>query len=295
MEHRIILFYKYVPISEPERLMERERAVCEVLNLTGRMIIANEGINATLEGTGDAIKAYCQHLKKDRRFKRLDIKETEGTGNAFPRLSIKVRSEIVTTNLGPEIDPRKDTGKHLPPRDLKRWFAEGSEFYIIDMRNDYEYDAGHFRGAHKSGMENFKELHGVAKKYENLKQKKVLTVCTGGVRCEKGSAYLKSQGFTDVYQLEGGIHRYMEEFPGEDFLGTLYTFDGRVTMHFGGDREVVGRCTHCDTLSESYADCGVETCGAHFISCDLCRTLDGIAYCQEHRLTPNELIHSRVT
>jgi UPF0176 protein len=283
MTHSIVLFYNYVTIDDPKALMERERAVCEVLGLKGRMIIATEGVNATLGGTTENIERYIAHMRKDSRFKQVDFKVTEAKSDAFPRLSIKVRSEIVTSNLPPSINPRVDTGRYLEPTELKRWFDEGKEFEIIDMRNDYEHAVGHFKGARKSGMESFKDLPGVAERHSDAKDKTVLTVCTGGIRCEKASAYLKSQGFTDVYQLHGGIHRYMEAYPGQDFLGTLYTFDGRVTMDWGGERQIVGTCTHCGAPSETYADCLDDMCGAHFIVCAECADERGRAHCTLHK------------
>ena len=278
-----ILFYKYVSIDDTASFLERERAVCEVLGLTGRVIIASEGINATLEGTTENIAKYRAHIVKDKRFKYLDIKETAGSGQLFPRLSIKVRDEIVTSHLGAEINPRKDTGTYLEPEELKAWYRDGKEFEIIDMRNDYEYGVGHFKNARPSGMQNFKDISKIAPEHADLKDKTVVTVCTGGVRCEKASAYLKNQGFTNVYQLHGGIHRYMEKFPGEDFLGTLYTFDGRVTMDFGGDREIIGTCALCSATSERFADCLLDSCGAHFIACDACRDKQGRAACKAHQ------------
>lgn len=280
--YSVILFYKYVTIEDPEVFLEREKAVCEVLGLRGRVIIAEEGINATLEGRKDDIARYSAHIKKDKRFRNVDIKETESAGNLFPRLSIKVRREIVSSHLPPAVNPRKDTGTHLPPEKLKKWFEEGKDFEIIDMRNEYEFAVGHFKNSRASGMNNFRDLGKVMPQFADLKEKTVLTVCTGGVRCEKASAYLKTQGFKDVYQLEGGMHRYMEQFPGEDFLGALYTFDGRVTMHFGGVREIVGICAHCNARSEQYADCKDDMCGNHFIACENCRDADGKAYCTSH-------------
>jgi len=282
MKYSIILFYKYVTIDDTKLFLEREKAVCAALCLTGRMIIASEGVNATLEGTAEDIARYRAHLARDKRFKNVDIKETEGKGSLFPRLSIKVRSEIVSSYLPAAVDPRKQTGVHLPPHELKKWFAEGKDFEIIDMRNDFEYAVGHFKGSHASGMDAFRDLPKVAENFEPLKEKTVVTVCTGGVRCEKASAYLQSIGFKNVYQLEGGMHRYMEAYPGEDFDGALYTFDGRVTMDFGGERTIVGKCTHCGLPSEAFADCVEETCGKHFIACDACRNADGKVGCKEH-------------
>ncbi len=282
MSHSIVLFYKYVAIDDPHALMERERAVCDVLGLKGRVIIAHEGINATLGGPTDAIERYVAHMKKDRRFKDVDFKITDAVPDAFPRLSIKVRPEIVTSHLPKDINPSARTGTYLEPAELKKWFESGKDFAIIDMRNDYEYDVGHFKGARRSGMRTFKDIVRTAASNADIKGKTVLTVCTGGIRCEKASAYLQSQGFTDVYQLHGGIHRYMERFPGQDFLGTLYTFDGRVTMDWGGEREIIGKCIHCGASCETYADCLVDTCDAHFIACDTCRKGTSRAYCALH-------------
>lgn len=290
MAYSALLFYQYTRIDDPKTFMDRERAVCEVLELKGRVIIAEEGINATLEGSAAHIEKYIVHLRKDKRFKRTDFKITAGRGDLFPRLSVKVRPEIVTTHLPKEIDPTKDTGVHLTPEQLRRWYEEGKEFEIIDMRNDFEFDVGHFKGSKKSGMAHFRDLVAIAPKLEDMKDKPVLTVCTGGVRCEKASAYLKSIGFNDVYQLEGGLHRYMEKYPGQDFLGTLYTFDGRVTMDWGGDREVVGKCALCGETSETFTDCLLDTCGAHFIACEVCRKGTPRAYCMNHQTEESALL-----
>ncbi|HEV8677621.1 MAG TPA: hypothetical protein VN701_02215, partial [Candidatus Paceibacterota bacterium] len=116
-------------------------------------------------------------------------------------------------------------------------------------------------------------------KLSDLKSKTVLTVCTAGVRCEKMSAYLLHEGFTDVHQLDGGIHTYMEKYPGEDYEGTLYTFDNRLTMDFGGKREVVGKCRLCDAPSERYVNCANNDCHLHFLACEACAPDISAAYC----------------
>lgn len=282
MEFVTILFYKYVKVEDPERLLEREKAVCTVLGLTGRIIIAKEGINATLEGRPDTIEKYVTHIKSDKRFRYAHIKRSVSNGTAFPKLSIRIRPEIVASGLPDTVKPQKDTGIHLAATELKKWLSNGKDFEIIDMRNDYEFAVGHFKNSHESGMENFRDLEKVTPAFSEYKNKPVVTVCTGGIRCEKASAYLKTQGFSQVYQLDGGIHSYMEQFPGEDFMGTLYTFDGRITMDFGGERVVVGHCVHCSGSSETYADCAVEACGNHFVTCNNCRNEDGKALCSTH-------------
>jgi UPF0176 protein len=195
-----------------------------------------------------------------------------------------VRKEIVSLNLGVcDIDPNQITGIHLKPEELHKWFDENKEFYIVDMRNAYEHKVGHFEGSILPPMENFRDLPKVVQQISHLKNKTVLTVCTGGVRCEKASGFLISQGFTDVYQLDGGIVSYMEKYPNEDFAGKLYVFDGRVTMGFYTDdkkHKIVGVCDSCNEPSENYVNCANPVCHRHFINCENClQKNEGKAFC----------------
>jgi UPF0176 protein len=180
-----------------------------------------------------------------------------------------------------EADPQTMTAPYLSPDELRAWYAGGQEFTVIDMRNDYEFASGHFKNSVQPGIRASRELPKALTALEPLKHKKVLTVCTGGVRCESMAAYLIHKGFTDVHQLAGGIHSYMEKYPGKDFLGTLYTFDQRLVMDFGGEREVVGVCHLCGATTEQYADCANDQCHYHFLACSNCRDSAGRAYCSE--------------
>lgn len=275
---QILLFYKYVRVEDPEAFSVwiRERAASH--NLLGRILVAEEGLNGTVEGSYEDTEAFAEELLEDRRFADMNIKRSEGTGDAFPKLAVKVRKEIVGTQFPASVDPTKRTGTHLPAEELKRWFEEEKDFVIVDMRNDYEFRSGHFKGSVNPGLENSRDLPKALPKLESLKDKTVLTVCTGGVRCEKMSAFLLENGFNDVYQLENGMHGYMEKYPGEDFLGSLYTFDKRKTMHFGGDREVIGVCHLCGTKAEKYVNCANDFCHEHFIVCEGCSS-DRSVFC----------------
>lgn len=260
----ILLFYKYTKIEDPKTLMEREKAVCSVLGLKGRILIATEGINGTLEGSNENTKKYIEHILKDKRFKGMNIKESKGTEDlsAFPKLSVKVKEEIVSTKLTKEINPNKKTGIHLDPVELKKWYENNEDFVVVDMRNSYELDSGYFeKTINKEVGFNLNASRDLPHALERSKlrihkDKKIVTVCTGGVRCEKMSAYLISQGFQNVYQLHNGMHAYMEKYPGQDFKGTLFTFDNRLVMDFGGEeREIVGECVVCSKKSENYTNC----------------------------------------
>lgn len=289
--YTILLYYKYVTVENPQALMLSQKALCEKLGLKGRIIVAREGINGTVDGPTEATEAYIEKMRDPNYFggifADIHFKKSEGIVDAhgapissFKRLSVKLRKEIVSLHLDekdPEIgdvNPVHVTGKRLKPEDLHQWIREGREFTIVDMRNDYEHAAGHFKGSILPPLRNFRDLAQVLPDLEKkgLKKKTVLSVCTGGVRCEKASGYLVEHGFDDVYQLDGGIVSYMEKYPGEDFVGSLYVFDGRVTMHFNPKDKhvVVGRCVKCSNPSERFVNCSVPSCHSHFICCESC-------------------------
>lgn len=282
--YQIILYYKYVFIANPAKLVAEQKTLCAELNLKGRILIAPEGINGTLEGTIESISSYCEALKNNPLFSDIDIKKSEGTGSAFPKLMIKVRDEIVSSHLAPGVaDPLRQTGKYLSAEELHNWFEVGKEFYIVDMRNDYETSAGVFENSIPSRLGNFRNLPEVLKNLEHLKDKTIVTVCTGGVRCEKASAFLIENGFADVYQLQNGIVTYMEKYPNQHFKGKLYVFDQRILMGFNTDsaeHQVVGKCLHCKTPSEHFVNCANDDCHLHFICCEACMP-NGTAYCSK--------------
>lgn len=289
---KIILFYKYIDIDNPQKLMEEQRRICQKLGLLGRMIIAREGMNATLEGTEENIKKYCSHLLADPRFSETHIKISDGTGQAFPKLSIKVREEIVSSGVD-GLDWNKWRGKYILSEQLHDWIINGRKFYLVDMRNDYEQKAGYFENSILSNMKNFRDLPKLLPKLKHLKGKTIVTVCTGGVRCEKASGFLVKNGFKKVYQLYGGIVTYMEKYPLEHFKGSLYVFDNRLVMGFNLDdpkREIVGKCASCGKGSENYINCQDDFCHRHFICCTECIRQDNesLRASSSKELTPSQ-------
>jgi UPF0176 protein len=295
--YQIIIYYKYVNITEPEKLVDQQKELCANLNLKGRILIAAEGINGTVEGTIEEIEAYCKDLLAKPEFRDMKIKVTPGTGNAFPKLSIKLRKEIVSSHLGEQdFHPSEFSGKYLSVEELHRWFEEGREFYIIDMRNDYEQKVGHFENSVFSGMTNFRDLGKIIPNIEHLRDKTVVTVCTYGVRCEKASGLLVKYGFADVYQLQDGIGTYMQKYPNHKFLGKLYVFDGRITLGFNTEDpayKVVGKCEHCSRPSENYINCAYPECHKHFICCEDC-LVNGESYCSQNCQIQKESLEVKV-
>ncbi len=280
-EYTIILFYKYIRLEDPEKEKHVQHKLCKELGLKGRVIVAPEGINSTLEGTTENINKYLSEFLADPRFSDTHIKKSAGTGEAFPKLSVRVRKEIVTLGLENDISPNQITGKHLKPEELKKWYESGKKFKIVDMRNDYEFKVGRFKDSLMPDLQNFRDLKKELSKIEDLKDETVLTVCTGGVRCEKASGLLVREGFKDVYQLDGGIVSYMEKFPAQEFEGALYVFDKRILMHFDPEDKhvVVGKCEKCETPSERYVNCKNPMCNKHFLCCENCSEEDGRSFC----------------
>ncbi|GAB4163549.1 MAG: rhodanese-related sulfurtransferase [Candidatus Dojkabacteria bacterium] len=287
MEFQILLFYKYILIQNPKEELKKQEALCKKLNLKCRIIIAKEGINGTLEGSKEATEQYISEMSKDSRFADIHWKKSVGTGKAFPKINIKVRNEIVSLQLGQEdFSPTQITGKYITADELHALYASGEEFYVVDMRNDYEQKIGHFENAILMPMKNFRELPETLKEIEHLKDKKVITTCTGGVRCEKASGFLVKHGFTDVYQLYGGMQTYMGKYPNQHFLGKLYVFDGRVVWGVNTEspeHQILSECELCGAKSDLYVDCSYSHCTnkRHFIACKECFDTDGKIFCSD--------------
>lgn len=267
----IILFYKFVTLADPKAFADVHRVECSRLGLTGRMIVAEEGVNGTFEGTKKNIEVYKEFLKKDLRFSDVLIKESAGTGKAFPKLKIKVRAEVVTLGVG-KFDIKKETATELPAQELEKWYEHNKDFVILDLRNDYEIASGKFERTIDPGLANFRDLPKKIAELKHLKDKKVVTVCTGGIRCEKATCLLKKEGFTDIYQLKDGIHTYMKEYPGKNFKGTLFVFDNRLTTDVVETKNkiVVGKCIYCSSLTENYCSDDSVRPTRKVLCCDVC-------------------------
>lgn len=286
-EWEILLYYKYSNIENPQELVLQQRSICQRLSLKGRIIIAKEGINGTLEGTKINTQKYIDDLTSKEEYRDIHFKRSPGNGTAFPKLKVKLREEIVSAHLGnDDVNPAEITGKYLNPEELRGWIESGKNFYIVDMRNDYEYEVGHFKNSILPKLKNFRDLPKILPEIENIKSETILTVCTGGVRCEKASGYLVSKGFKNTYQLNGGIVSYMEKYPNQDFLGKLYVFDNRVVMGFNIDdpeHQVISKCSKCHLSSDNYIDCRYKHCKGHrhFLACITCLKDDVNNYCSE--------------
>lgn len=278
--YTVLLYYKYVTISDPKTFRDEQFALCERLGLKGRIIISKEGINGTVEGLKENTDKYVATMQADPRFADVDFKESEGTGSVFPKLSVKVRPEIVTLGTGTAEGEFKK-GKYIEPDEFQKWFDEKKDFVVVDMRNDYEHAVGQFENSVLMPVGNFREIPNVVDRFDDLKNKTVVSVCTGGVRCEKATSFLIEKGFTDVHQLHGGMVRYLEKHPGKKFKGSLYVFDGRVAVNYDSPEQhtVIGKCARCGASSEKYINCSNIDCHKHVISCEDC--ISGGSFCSD--------------
>jgi UPF0176 protein len=239
-------FYKFVPIAGPSAFKTEVAAFGCLHGLKGTILIAHEGINATVSGRPEAIAALLGWLRSDARFRDLVSKESFASEHPFRRFKVKVKPEIVTFGHA-GIDPVANAGTYVPP---ERWNAliQDPGVIVIDTRNSYEFDIGTFQGALDPKTQTFREFSTfVGQTLDPSKHHKVAMFCTGGIRCEKATAYMRAQGFRDVYHLEGGILKYLEVIPKEDSLwqGECFIFDERVALEHGVTPGGYELCTEC--------------------------------------------------
>lgn len=272
--HLVLLYYLYTDIEDPITYRDEQRALCEGLELLGRIIVAKEGINGTLSGERANCEAYIKAMHADPRTAKMAFKIDEESEHKFPKLSVKARDEIVTLGLADEdFSPNETTGNHLSPPEW-RDAMEDPNAVILDARNDYEFDLGHFKNAIRPDIGNFKELpEWIREHRELLDGKKILTYCTGGIRCEKFSGFLVREGFDDVNQLEGGIVEYgkHDTVRGKNYDGECYVFDQRITVPVNHvNAKIVSRCIHCNEPSIRYVNCAYAPCNEQHFCCEAC-------------------------
>jgi len=284
---KILLFYAFTPLVDPEAVRLWQRDLGSSLGLGGRIILSKHGINGTVGGDVRAVKMYLRKTREYAPFRDIDVKWSEGTGDDFPRLSVRVRDELVSFGAPDEL--RVDEtgvvggGARLTPEQLHELVAE-KDVTFFDGRNAFEAQIGHFKDAVIPPVSNTREF--VAEldsgRYDHLKDRPVVTYCTGGVRCEVLSSLMISRGFSEVYQLDGGIARYGEAY-GDDGLreGALYVFDKRMSVEFSDHAAVIGTCMACGESSRHMQNCADPACRVQLVVCETCAAAS-VIHCDEH-------------
>ena len=275
---KVILYYAFTPIADPTALMLWQKNLCETLNIKGRIIISEQGINGTLGGKMSDLKKYVKATKDYPGFNKIDFKWSAGTGNDFPKLKIKIKDELVLFGKTDEIKVGEKGiiggGIHLRPEEVDKLVAERSEDVVFfDGRNSFEAKIGRFKDAviaNTSTTRDFiKELD--SGKFDHLKNKAVITYCTGGIRCEILSVLMKNRGFQEVYQIKGGVVRYGNKYGDKShWEGSLFTFDDRLTIDFSNDVKMIGTCKRCEAKTKSFRNCLNDNCHQLVLLCDEC-------------------------
>ncbi|KNY06160.1 oxygen-dependent tRNA uridine(34) hydroxylase TrhO [Microbacterium sp. GCS4] len=285
---KIVLFYVFTPLADPEAVRVWQRDLGEALGLRGRLLISKDGVNGTLGGDLPALKKWARSFRSYAPFRDVDLKWSEGTGVDaegrsldFPKLSVKVREEIVSFGAPDELRVDENGvvggGTRLSPEALHELIGErGDDVVFFDGRNALEAQIGRFRGAVVPDTDTTRDFVQLLDSgaYDDLKGKPVVTYCTGGIRCEVLSSLMTSRGFGEVYQLEGGIVRYGETYGDEGLWeGSLYVFDKRGSVDFSDQAAVIGECAGCGAATNRTANCPDPSCRTQFVVCAACDTV----------------------
>lgn len=282
---KILLYYKYVSISHPQLLQQQQKDLCEKLQLKGRILLSSEGINGTIAGAEKEINEYIKQTESISEFKDIEWKVSWSQEQVFPRLRVVVRDEIVTLGFkksGRDVSIA-NKARYIEPEELKELYDSNEDFVILDARNAYEATIGKFKHALVPPIDNFREFpEFVQKNLSQYKNKPIVTYCTGGVRCEKASAYLREIGFSDVRQLHGGVHVYAEKTGGQYFEGELFVFDKRLHIKVNTiDPIDLTACRFCSNKVTRYVDCVLPRCDELFTCCVACEKTH-ILVCSEN-------------
>lgn len=263
----IISYYNFVSIVNLPQFLAEQKRKCKALNLKGRIYIAQEGINGILAGEPDKIGEYKNYLSRLKGFEDTEFKSHQDTRIPFWNLKIKIRPEIVALKTSLKFNTKKETGKYLTPQEWKKMLSlKERDYLLLDVRNSYETKIGHFEGAILPDLENFYDFPKWLDKQNFDKGKKVLMYCTGGIRCEKFSAFMKQKGFKDIYQLKGGILHYAQQEEGKYFKGKCFVFDDRLKVNINENQnEPISKCEISGIPCDSYINCANMRCNKLFI------------------------------
>lgn len=299
--YQVAIYYKVTPIINPKHEEREQRRLCVAHNLKGRILISKDGINGTVAGTPADVAAYVAYCNAHPEIFGMDFKYDDVPEVPFPKLRIRMRDEIVTTGVINKIDVSQ-RAQYVDADTLHQWYLNNEDFVVLDMRNDYEWEIGRFKNSVRPPMKYFRDLDENLDFYKQYKNKKVVTFCTGGVRCEFATPQLFNAGFKpeNVYQLEGGIIKYAQEYgDGGFFEGKCFVFDDRIAIEVdkSSTAKIVAHCSVCKIPNDTFRNCHYAECNKLFIVCDTCyEKLEGACsdYCREVIKDPSKKRPERV-
>jgi len=262
--YNVLLYYCYSNIDNPDEFRENHHLFCIENNLRGRIIISSEGINGTVSGKINDCNKYIKNLKSDIRFQNIEFKIDEHPSHVFNKLNVRLKDEIVNFGIK-TVNPNKLSGKYIEPNEFKMVLKnKPNDTIILDVRSNYEHKVGKFKNALALDINNFRDFKKNLKDLKIYKKNKIITYCTGGVKCEKASAFLLKKGFENVYQLHGGIIKYGLEEHGEDFDGKCYVFDNRIAINVNKiNPSTISKCYLTGEPSDRMVNCANPECNIH--------------------------------
>ncbi len=270
--HLALACYRFIPLADPEKERARHLAFFKERGCTGRIYISRQGINVQVSGPEEAMKAYQLWLTEDERFKGMIFNTQFCEENIFPRMTVKIREQLVAFDREVDLEKR---GDYLSPEAFAEALESEGDKLVIDVRNQYESKIGHFEGAHLPPLQLFREFPGyIAKLKERYDPSKtaVLMYCTGGIRCELFSALMKREGFSQVSQLQGGILNYGARVGSKLWKGKLFVFDDRLAIPIDERKgaPAISHCHYCREECDTYFNCANMQCNTLFLSCKSC-------------------------
>ena len=263
-----ILFYKYIEIEKIEAFQKEQLKICTSLKLKGKILVAEEGINGCVSGRDENVEKYKKILTQDKRFSDIVFKDGDANQHTFKKMFVRVRKEIITSKFGIQL---KNKAPYVEPKQLKEWLDNNEDLIMVDARNDYETHVGKFKNAVDPNIQVFTQWPKILNMLKD-KNKKIVTYCTGGIRCEKASAVLIENGFKNVFQLHGGILTYGKECGNAHWEGKCFVFDerGAADIDPNNQSEPISTCVICRTPTVDYHNCSYITCDKMFIACPKC-------------------------
>ena len=285
---KVISFYKYVTVDDPETLAKNHLNWCLENKIYGKVYLAKEGISGSIFGDDDAISKYKAHLKSYKNFEDLWFKETVTDRIAFYKMHVRVKEEIV--NSGLRETKLEHTAPKITPEQLLKFYEDKKEFVIVDARNWYESKIGKFKNAITPQITHFREWPKVVESLSEYKDKTIVTYCTGGIRCEKASAYMREQGFKDVYQIDGGILNYIQQFPDTYWEGGMFVFDDRKVLDTNTKEELkyIAKCHFCSKPTSYHINCHNQDCDKIIVCCHDCKIEKEYCCSDECRMSNNK-------
>ncbi|MEO8231810.1 MAG: rhodanese-related sulfurtransferase [Ignavibacteriota bacterium] len=269
--YKVISFYKYVDVENPEELAKQHLNWCLENGVSGKVYLAKEGINGSVFGDEQTLSNYKNHLKSFKIFEDVWFKETETDTIAYSKMHVRVKDEIV--NSGLRKTKLEHTAPKLTPEQLVNFYESKKDFVIVDARNWYESKIGRFKNAITPQVKHFREWPEVVESLKGFKDRTIVTYCTGGIRCEKASAYMREQGFKDVYQIDGGILNYIQKFPDTYWEGGMFVFDDRKVFEPNTKEELkyTATCHFCNKPTSYHINCHNVLCDKIIVCCHDCK------------------------